>query len=592
MQKVLIRMKLVGFFRKKKVLLALGLIFATLLMVPFMLLGTGSIVKYHDQLDGEIFGYILGAKYLFQNVSSYPEIMKGLPVEGQVPPAVLFVPLYRIFAPFTAFMITQWLIRLVAFSGMFLLFSEIFDEDKHFLSFIISCIFMFLPFYPVYGFCIPGQPFLLYSILRKEKKGKIPLIVISAVIYGLGSSLVLVGFAVLIELGVFWIVSLLRKKKALALNTFVSAVVLSFTYVISNVRLILQVLGLKQGYVSNRVETVAQPAGFFDLLRSVLGDGTDYAQAFAKWILVFAAAVGILLVLILIFDKERAGKINKSHVAVYLVSLCALLATACLFSLFNGKVGCDIRNGSTGLLHQVNLSRFSWTMPLFWCLLAYASGRLLIDVAGVFNARMLRFAAYTVLVAVLALWGLRVAVNSTEKPDVAKLIKGRDSYIALDWDRFFASDVFEQIDAAIGKPKESYHVVSLGIYPAAAAFNGFYTLDGYSNNYDLDYKHEFRKVIAPELDRNEYCRLMFDTWGNRCYLYTAEQYDYFEVQKTEGRYFLDLQLDFDALKALGCDYIFSASPIIGHEERNLELLQGSPFATDKSWYQIYVYRLK
>lgn len=42
--------------------------------------------------------------------------------------------------------------------------------------------------------------------------------------------------------------------------------------------------------------------------------------------------------------------------------------------------------------------------------------------------------------------------------------------------------------------------------------HGFYTVDGYSNNYPLEYKHRFREVIAAELEKNEEVRVYFDLW--------------------------------------------------------------------------------
>lgn len=44
-------------------------------------------------------------------------------------------------------------------------------------------------------------------------------------------------------------------------------------------------------------------------------------------------------------------------------------------------------------------------------------------------------------------------------------------------------------------------MISVGIYPAAAAYNGFHCLDGYSNNYPLEYKHAFRQIMEGELDK-------------------------------------------------------------------------------------------
>ena len=103
-----------------------------LFMVPFLLLGTGSIITYHDQLDGELFSYLLTARYLFTDIRIYPEIMNGLPAAGAVPPAPLFVLLYVICSPFTAFMISQWIIYMTAFLGMYMLLIKL--TGKEFIS--------------------------------------------------------------------------------------------------------------------------------------------------------------------------------------------------------------------------------------------------------------------------------------------------------------------------------------------------------------------------------------------------------------------------------------------------------------------------
>lgn len=82
---------------------------------------------------------------------------------------------------------------------------------------------------------------------------------------------------------------------------------------------------------------------------------------------------------------------------------------------------------------------------------------------------------------------------------------------------YYAVGVLEQVQQYIrdnlGEEPENYRVVSLGIDPAAALYHGFYCLDGYSNNYDLAYKHRFREIIAPELDKSEYLTEQFDGWA-------------------------------------------------------------------------------
>ena len=88
--------------------------------------------------------------------------------------------------------------------------------------------------------------------------------------------------------------------------------------------------------------------------------------------------------------------------------------------------------------------------------------------------------------------------------------------------QFYATEQFEDIDQYIGAPKSSYRVASIGLHPAIAQYNGFYTLDTYNNYYPLEYKHQFRKIIAAELDKNATLKEYFDEWGGRCYIFVDE----------------------------------------------------------------------
>lgn len=89
----------------------------------------------------------------------------------------------------------------------------------------------------------------------------------------------------------------------------------------------------------------------------------------------------------------------------------------------------------------------------------------------------------------------------------------------------------QEIDDAIGRDKSTYRVAHLGISPAPSLMHGFYTVDGYSNNYSLEYKHRFREVIAEELEKNEEVRVYFDLWGNRCYLFNSITGNYMQLKR-------------------------------------------------------------
>lgn len=607
----------------------MGILLSFFFMVPFLLLGTGSIVTYHDQLDGELLNYILAAKYFFTDIRIYPELMNGLPAAGAVPPAPLFVLFYVLFKPFTAFMLSQWLLYLVAFAGMYLLLAKL--TGREFISFGVSVIFMLLPFYPVYGLCIPGQPLLFYAVLslyERELSLKRPLsffkdhallYYLLILFYGASSSPVLIGFACLLVLGIFAVsqsIRALHARHRIPLSPWFSAVILVITYIFCNLSLIKQVLFPGSTYISHKTELVLYSSEAFSHFKEVFGKGVDYAQSYHT---VLFFLIGLCL---LLFSIRYAVRIQKNRTAlsvkmdgssknILLKAAVTLLSIVmiCLFSAFyHGSFMTGLRNASEGILKTFNLDRVCWLLPTAWCILA---AYLLAFIADLFETepdhafsesvsskRSLRsrvplmkcIVSQGILFAVLGVWGITVLSHSALYPNAAKLVKGGD-YYALDWDNFFSEDIFSQIENAIGRPKEDYRVVSVGIYPAAAAYNGFYCLDGYSNNYPLEYKHTFRQIIEGELEKNDYIRMLFDTWGNRCYITTAEQANYYTFEKKWGSVIYDLDLNTDVMKALNCQYVFSAAYLMDAEEKGLSLLREAPFETDGSWYHIYVYEV-
>ena len=233
-------------------------------------------------------------------------------------------------------------------------------------------------------------------------------------------------------------------------------------------------------------------------------------------------------------------------------------------------------------------------LPTAWCLLiGYQCSILVSQSVQASKLSLKQFwyhVCYIVVLALLGLWAVTILLHSPLKANLAKLVKGND-YYALDWNKFFACDIYSQIDEAIGLPKEDYRVVSIGIYPAAASYNGFYCLDGYSNNYPLSYKHSFREVIAKELDKSEYLKDYFDNWGNRCYVLCAEYPGYYTFEKKWNPVINQLELNTERLKEMNCKYIFSAAYLNNSEELGLTLLRDEPFETEDSWYHIYVYKL-
>ncbi len=596
---------------KKNCYLAAGLVLSCLFMIPYFLLGGGSIVTYHDQLDGELFSYLLTAKYLFTDIRVYPEIMNGLPAAGAVPPAPLFVLLYAAFKPFTAFMISQWIIYLTAFLGMYLLLMRL--TGREFISFSIAVIFMLMPFYPVYGLCIPGQPLLFFAVLAlfdKERRSAVSssfprkagyyfsadsiFYYLIIFFYGISSSLVLAGFACLLLLGgsaLIHTITALRQKKRGLLSLWLSLIVLLASYISVNSGLIRQVLFPGNTYISHKTEMVLSPQNFSDYFKEAFTTGISYAQSFHLVLFILMLFCLLLFFMNAVVKKESLFSGSDKLPLLKALRVLLFIFLICLFyAFYHGHFITEIRNISGGILKTFNLDRVCWLLPTAWCILA---GYLLSFIAGLREHKTAARSCslclkYGIISATLGIWGITVLLHSPLRPNLSKLLKGGD-YYALDWDRFFAEDIFSQIDSAIGKPKDSYHVISIGIYPAAAVYNGFYCLDGYSNNYPLEYKHTFRRIMEDELEKSDYIRDFFDNWGNRCYITTAEQANYYTFEKKWNSVIYDLDLNTDVLKELDCRYVFSAAYLMNAEEKGLTLLREAPFETEGSWYHIYVY---
>jgi hypothetical protein len=175
---------------------------------------------------------------------------------------------------------------------------------------------------------------------------------------------------------------------------------------------------------------------------------------------------------------------------------------------------------------------------------------------------------------------------NTEYLNDVRLLRGHRTS-EPSFSRFFAKDLFAEIDRYIGKPKSSYRVVSVGMYPAVPQFNGFYTLDSYQNNYSLSYKLQFRKIISQELDKNAFLKSYYDDWGNRCYVFSSELGQNFMLPGDVHMVLRHFQLDTDALRAMGGQYVISAVYIENSSELGLRLEK--EFYSPNSYWHIYLY---
>lgn len=567
-----------GFKRYKWFLLGLGLTLASALV--FVILGGRSIFVNHDQMDGEMLCYILAARHMFDGSGIYPEFMNGMAKTALTPPALLFVPLFRVFSPLTAFIIMRYIVMAFGYVGMYLLLVK--RGSRTLTAAGIALIFAYAPFIHVYGFSMYGVPMLAYAFLCLEDRGVGALKGKSSIKYyaliiltALGSSLVLSGFAMLAAAGIHFVFLLCKREKTRARWTFFGGAVLFITYILCNLSFVKQILGIGTGgYKSHKDEVVLVAKPFLDSFANAFLLGAEHS-GFERTLILLMTVIAVIYVGVI---KKEGGNVRLIAIRR---TFFALLFMAIIAALYECEPVVNLRMSATGPLRWFQVSRIDWIAPAMLLVMLADTIELLLE-----KNRILALASALVAALTLALF-----IHADTWKDNAKVILGRDSAL-LSWDEYYAPDVFDEaakfIEDTTGEKKEDYRCVSLGITPAAALYNGFSCLDGYSNNYDVEYKHEFRRIIAPELAKNDYIRYYFDEWGNRCYAFAAQIPGYVTVEKG-GFYFSDLDLDIEAFKDMGGRYIFSAAYIDNAAELGLKQLNQEPIQTDKSYYQLYIY---
>ncbi|MCM1326235.1 MAG: DUF6044 family protein [Bacteroidales bacterium] len=550
---------------------------------PYFILGEGSVFDIHDQLDESILNMVLTARHLGENAKVFPEMMGGINASGLQPSAMLFVPLYRILPPFAAFVLQYAICFGAAFLGMYFCVREL--TNSSILAVLSGACFCMLPMYPIYGLSEMGIPLLFYALLClwKGKNRKVSLILV--LFFGLTSHLVYTGYAVLSIWGGFLCVSLFRKKKnRWLLGGFL---LLTGVYIAENRNLFAE-LFLGQGdYISHRTEMVNAslhfPTAVWDMF---LGSGQHAPSLHGYFILPIIALLLLEGILWRKFDGE-----NKKRYFFALGGMGALFGIALFYGVCKSEPVTAWKNSVEGFLHYFQIERFYWLYPAGWYLeLAYTAGILWKQevVSGVSRER--NFLPGRLILLLLYLFIFHKALyNSYFYLSVNQMNNGSGITGYISWESFYSEDLMAEIEATIGRDITTYRVAHLGMSPAPALMHGFYTVDGYSNNYSLEYKHRFRKIIAKELEKNEETKVYFDKWGNRCYLFNGATGNAWMLGKAEGIIYEELEFDMQALKEIGCEYLFSCGEILNAEKMGLSFM--GYHETESSYWGIWLYRL-
>lgn len=551
--------------QKEKKLLVLALIILAIYISPLFILGENAHIRVHDNLDSNLAWYkvLRESGEIFGPIDAViPQVMNGIPRNAFGTEYSGIVWLYALFPTMTAYALSQTITRLAAFFGMYWLLRDHCLPGKEWglITVGTSLAFALTPFWPSGMLSTLGMPLALWAFLHIRKGRKTWKEYLVFTLLPFYSSIVLGFFFFLFAMGVLWIIDVIRRKKH-HLAFLLSLMYMAIVYCFVEYRLVYSFL------------FSTEPNSRDEYLHARLSLWRAIRLTFKNYVIGHTHVMtvhGLIILPILLAGFYLVWKKGWWRQEKYFVFLFILNFALSLWYAFWFYKGWQPLTEKFHFMNTFNFARFHFLRPL----VIYVSFALALKIIWQ-NTKEFRPIIYFSLIAQLIILGLfNEEVYYREKPSVKE---------------FYAEELFSQIRDHIGRPVQDYRVASVGLHPAIAQYNGFYTIDSYNNFYPLSYKHEFRKIIEKELKKNKQVRTYFDEWGGRCYLFTDELGKHYMFKKNTKKKLKAVQFNFEPFKQMGGTHIFSSVPIVNAEENQLMLEK--VFSSKESIWKIYLYRV-
>ena len=543
--------------------------FAIFYFLPFIILGKNSYFTIHDNLDSEIeyLNVLKISNTMYSDGKTIvPNTFNGIPRAAFKTGLNLTSFLFYKIPIHWAYIINFIFSHTIAFFGMYLLLSKHFVKDKAQLPIVIVCSFLFsiLPFYSIYCLTTAGQPLFWFALLNLRsniwKVWHNYFILASLPFFLLGY---LISPFLIITSGIFFMADLLKNKKINFKLIIGISIFLVFTIIV-DYQMYNMVLA-KTSFVPHRTEWNMAKINNLNteyIIQSVitLFFKTQY----------HTGSMPTKIILVLFFIGISISFFNRKYIKTYLTLFLAIL---CIVTFFGLNFILVMKFGDRiSLLRIFQWNRFYYLLPVLWILL------LAVLVRHLSEHKILHF----FLVFMLSFQFVYIFRENTELLNNWKLILNQKITEPI-FSEFYSEPIFKEVDAYIAKPKSEFRVGCVGFLPAVASYNGFYTVDGYQNMYDVNYKHKFRKIIDKDLEKNEAIKTSFDYWGNKCYLYCDELFKNGTISI--------LNFDFNTFKKLGGEYLLTTCEIKYPD--SCGLVFNKKFEDhSKGYYKIFLYKVK
>ncbi|MFB5660216.1 DUF6044 family protein [Alteribacillus sp. HJP-4] len=565
---------------KERTLIIIGMVLIFIYLLPLFILGEDAHVRIHDNLDSNVVWYktLVESGLMFApNDAAIPTMMNGLPRAALDSELSLYVLLFLLFEPFTVFALNLFLMRFIAFFGMYLLLKKHIFKNYRTSPLIIvgtATAFALTPFWPFGGLSLAGIPLALYAFLNLRNRTatwKDWLILALMPFY----SIFVFSFIFFLGiLGLVWLYDVVKKK---TINwTFIAGIALMTSiFLIKQYRLVTGVL-LGQGFTPHREDfnrghrTLQGTMEFFGENFFTAHSHSDSMHWPFIVIAVFSALV--LVCVKVIMDKKRNGIISlNAHEKSVPFFLVVITIFSLWISFWNYQGFLPVKQ-AVDIIKTFNFARFHLLNTIIWYVLFAVSLTIIRN----------RFKFKWINVLILLLIIGQLAVLTSEHHEFKYRDLGYPSY-----EEFYSESLFDEIKSYIGEDPSDYRVVSIGMHPSVAQYNGMHTLDMYVTMYPLAYKEEFRGIVEGELDKNKSLENYYNRWAGRVYVYTDELEKKYLFTKDKNKKIKDLDFGTERFKEMGGKYVLSAVEIENADESDLQLLE--EFENNESGWRIYLY---
>jgi hypothetical protein len=586
-------------------LIFIGFVVIFIFNLPYIILWENSWFNFgYDSLDSNVVWFKLlveSGKIFSQNNTIIEPALSGLPRLAFPDEFSIELWLYYFLSPVSAYIANIILIQAFAFLGMFLLLRKIKRNGSVYLIFTIALVYSMLPFWPHAGLSVAGLPLIYYGYLQLNTKPFESYLILF--VYVFYSSFVITGLfliAVLFLLILYhWI-----KNKELNKQGLIYVVVMLFLFLATNYRLFVSVF--VDHFISHRVDVVFIQRLFSDSVSMFIALLVkEYGHNFIGKTTIVIIVLGYLI--IEFFWKRKEFKKNAILFNVILL----IITLSFLSALFRNTAFRDFYISIIPFLNTIQLQRFYWLLPpLFYVLLFLVLDKFIVKKKGV----------YIVSLILLFQFAYVASRNATYRQVLKTKILGRETE-RITFRKFYSPDLYAEINQYIDKPQNSYRIASIGLQPAAALYNGFYTIDGYFPNYPREYKYRFYDIIKDELDKSksisEYDTFIYDDSianapvnatkqsaydtfvynGSICIIFSDEvinrrngkRFIIPVVYKNESFGISNLDINTKKMLDLNCQYLFSAVSI--ENSSSIGLIFEKYFENEHSPWGIYLYSI-